>query len=404
MAKDKLSKKQKNTKKIKVAKSPVSLSGNSEENKKQVKKTFKIAFPRINLSQRQRVLAAAVFSIILLGGIIYVNIYGFSLKPFLPKPTADEIAEKRRQEFLNSPVIQEQIQILQQITDNFDPLTGIVKKIKFKDLPIYPKNWVDKQFTLTEQRNSLISGPQGDADGDGLSNKEEYLYGADPKVKNSLCLEEKSKITFGDLCALTDKQLIEKRVSPLTGLALGDQDTDILVTNSDSNFIESIQNSFEKASQEGVEFTTLYQLSKKIDLSDEYSKVKVNSVAQNRQNTLDYLEFRSNFLKGFIKDSPVTSLIDIYDASVEAKLVPILADYAKKRDSLEKAVVPAPEVESHRRLTFIFQKLYDLASYRLEAVKDKTLITDGFKEKSKKLATEVVWAFRNLDEGSVKKS
>lgn len=45
--------------------------------------------------------------------------------------------------------------------------------------------WLDTHFNPTEQLNPSLSGPNADADGDGLDNKAEYIVGTDPRNPTS---------------------------------------------------------------------------------------------------------------------------------------------------------------------------------------------------------------------------
>jgi len=62
----------------------------------------------------------------------------------------------------------------------------------YRDLPIYPEIWVKKYFSDEEISKPHVSGPQVDADGDGLLNREEYLFNTNPKKKDTFCSLQKT--------------------------------------------------------------------------------------------------------------------------------------------------------------------------------------------------------------------
>lgn len=59
--------------------------------------------------------------------------------------------------------------------------------IQYTDLPIYPEEFTKKYFTDEELSKPQLTGPEVDADGDGLLNRQEFLFNTNPKKANTFC-------------------------------------------------------------------------------------------------------------------------------------------------------------------------------------------------------------------------
>ena len=293
----------------------------------------------------------------------------------------------------NRPVLQSTADSLNKALTKIGTDAVIYQTISFEELPIYPQAWVDKYFDSKEQANALIGGQDADPDGDGLSNKQEYLYGSDPTNKDSLCDGKiDNKVCFGR----TDKQNVDAGFSPLTGLQL-DTPKKIKIKKQDLAVIGNLKNSLETASNEGVDFPTLYQLAKTIDLTQEMDKQKVISVQDTAQGFLDYQQFRVEILGDFANDDEFSSFTKIYELSTKEDFDSYIKKYTDIRDKLVAASVPQKYIEAHRAYILLFQKLVALVQHRKEGVLAGS-IGPEFKEKSKQISTEMVWSYKRLNE------
>jgi hypothetical protein len=273
----------------------------------------------------------------------------------------------------------------------------LYQTINFEELPIYPQTWVEKYFNSSEIANALIGGQSADPDSDGLSNKQEYLYGSDPKNKDSLCNGKvDNTICFGR----TDKENVDAGFSPLTGLEL-ETPKKLKLKKQDFALVGKLQNSFETASKEGVDFPSLYQLSKLIDLSPELSTVKVSSVDDTVQSILDYQQFRIEILGDFANDDEFSSFTKIYELATAQEFDDYIKQYTNILTKLQSARVPQRYENAHRAYTLLFQKLVALVEHRKSGVL-AGVIGSEFKEKSKQISTEMVWSYRRLNEELIK--
>lgn len=312
-----------------------------------------------------------------------------------------DLAERRS--FINSATDD-----LQKAIEEFDQQNrgNFYRTYTIRDLDIYPRAWVERKFSGAEQSNLLISGPSADPDGDGLINKEEYFYGSNPKMKRTLCdgikEGEKPISTSPFQCDnRSDKQLVDSNLSPLTGLELDIIPT-FRVMNQDFALINSLKETVEKASQEGVDFPELYQASRLIDLNTVASQIKVNQVDDISTNILEYRNIRSSTLQTFSQDQSASGLSEIYTLTLPEQFDTVKKRYQTQIERLLSTAVPRRYAESHRAYVLIFQKLVELLDIRKQATSDGKLEDPAYREVSRKKAVEVVWGYRRLQEETTK--
>ncbi|MBC7472054.1 MAG: hypothetical protein H7196_02205 [candidate division SR1 bacterium] len=266
--------------------------------------------------------------------------------------------------------------------------------ISFKELPVYPKAWVEKYFSFSEQANQLISGPNADADGDGLTNKEEYFYASSPVNKDTLCNGSKEeKGCNGN----NDKQNVDAGISPLTGLTLDSYDK-VKIKKQDYAILNRIQDSFENAAKEGVDFPTLYQLSKTIDLNDEYKKISALTQSNDRVNIVNYISFRAKLLQNIIDESEVGLFSELYQSTKIDEIKNVKKKYLDKNEELKNTYVPERFVELHRAYIFFFDKIIQLLDLRIEGISEKKTESKDFRNRSKKMGVEIMWSYRKLSD------
>jgi hypothetical protein len=341
-------------------------------------------------NQATRVAAAILLTILVVGGFIY-----FSRNDSLnfSKKDPEQVSTNALTE---SPEFQKNLNKLRNINSALTPESIVYDRIKYQDLPVYPEGWVERNFTATELRNSLVSGPSADPDSDGLNNKAEFLYGSDPKNKYSLCGTNNGEAK----CQKTDKENVDALISPLTGFAIEDNQ-DILVSKQNQVFLKSVQESFEASSKEGVDFTILYQESKLIDLSSELDQDSFVVVPDTRSSFTDYIDTRVNILDALLTedetDNQLGSLLSVYKTSKVEDLKQIYDKYDKLNQDLLKVGVPETYKGSHKALLMLFRKLKTLVKHRQVGFENQTTSSADYLAKSKKLAVEVVWSYRRMD-------
>lgn len=274
--------------------------------------------------------------------------------------------------------------------------------IKLADLPIYPDSWVRRNFEPNEITNLLISGPLADPDGDGLSNKEEYFLGSNPKKADSLCPINNGKPAANSskiICDGTgnDQKYVKAGISPLTGLDLETPQTFRLLKQ-DLAIIQGIQSSFETASSEGVDFPVLYQLSKNVDLTKELNQTKAREVSDTAANIIDYRTVRLEILQESIGQNETSSLSEVYQAIKVEQLQTLKNQYQSQIDKLERAAVPSKMLVTHRSYSLIIHKLMALIDHRMMGIRENKLKDTDFGKISQQKAVEVVWGYRTLSE------
>jgi hypothetical protein len=309
--------------------------------------------------------------------------------------------EKFRNTLTGKKVVTIQNSTVSQAVEQLGKSTQLIKTdaliydtINFRDLPVYPKAWVAKYFNAAEQANQLISSETADADSDGLSNKEEYFYASNPRKKDTFC---DGKTDNANCKGKTDKDLVKEGISPLTGLELVTYET-IRVKKQDFAILRNIQDSFEIAAKEGVDFPTLYQLSKSVDLRDEFAKIPVITQGNERENILNYINLRVNLLQDLIAQDQVSLFTEIYQSTKIDDIRKTQEKYNKKNEDLRTTPVPEKLADVHKSYIFFFDQIVDLLKFRADGIEKKTLETEESKKTNKEKAVRVVWAYRTLSE------
>lgn len=347
---------------------------------------------RVHVPDGVKVAIALVMTVTVVGGIFYFSTRGF---PDWRKSEAK--VELKDNDILNNKELKTQLNILNNIADSTDPISIVYETVKFEDLPIYPDGWVKRNFTETEIRNSLVSGPGADADSDGLTNKMEFLYGSNPNNKYTLC----GNAEVSPDCKFTDKENVDRAISPLTGLQI-EAGRNVVYNKQERGVLESIQESFDAASAEGVDFPQLYQLSLKVDLQSELDKISFRTVDENRQTLSDYLQGRIESIKKFMNagelQDELGSLLLIYKLNKVEDLDKLEQSYKELEKSLLDAAVPKRYEVSQKAFVLLLRKLNELIEHRKYGITNGTSTSLQAQEKSKKLAIEIVWSYRKMNE------
>ncbi len=275
--------------------------------------------------------------------------------------------------------------------------------VKLADLPIYPDSWVARNFSPEEKNNTLLSGPLADFDGDGLSNKQEYFLGSNPKIKDTLCEARKDNLPVNKSSKIicdglgSDKIYVDKGISPLTGFTL-ETPQQFKILKQDLAILQGVKTSFETASSEGVDFPVLYQLSKNIDLTSESDQIEVKTTTDTPENIINYRQVRLDILTQSIGENQFSGLSQVYQTNKIEQLEIIKEQYQKQLDKLKISPVPQKMIPTHKTYILITKKLQALVEFRIYGIKDKKLNDPEFTKLAKQKATEVVWGYRILSE------
>lgn len=334
----------------------------------------------------KKFLALVIALFIIIGGslaYILVNNVKLGVTPTPDSTASTELADNAKIATLN----------LKKTIATNSPDKLVFEEISLDDLQVYPKSWVTRNFTSTQVENQLISGAEADPDKDGLTNRQEYLYGSNPLKKSTYC--DVKTITTDPKCPRNDKEMIEANLNPLTGLSL-DIKKKFRVKKIDKNVAESVETPLSIASDQGFDFPQLYEESRKIDLSDEFSKIKVLTQKDSGDGVLNYYKTRLDILKDFAQDDELSSFGSVYGVLEVQKLDNLLTKYKVISDKLSATITPELMADYHRANIMVVQKLVKVIESRKNILsKDKTETKEEI-ETSKELAKEMLWAYKNL--------
>ena len=344
-------------------------------------------------SQSYKKILALIIALFIVGGstIAYIS---FNKVKLGVTPATDSTASTELADNANIAV-----ENLKKTVANASPDKLIFEEISLDDLQVYPKSWVIRNFTPAQTENQLISGPEADPDKDGLSNRQEFLYGSNPLKASTYC-DVKSTVV-DEKCPKNDKQMIEANLNPLTGLSL-DIKKKFKVKKIDRNVAESVETPLSVASDQGFDFPQLYEESRKIDLSDEFSKIKVLTQKDSGDGVLNYYKTRLDILKDFAQDDELSSFGSVYGVLEVQKLDNLLTKYKVIYDKLVATITPELIADYHRANIMVVQKLVNVIESRKNILsKDKTETKQEI-DASKELAKQMLWAYRNLNDQQIK--
>ena len=168
--------------------------------------------------------------------------------------------------------------------------------------------------------------------------------------------------------------------------------------------LDTIQDSFENASNEGVDLPTLYDRSRSINLEDEMSKIPVLEGSETPQTIAVYNKIRFENLQEFAADDQIGSLSQIYQASEPEQFDIIKAKYESNLKTMQNTIVPKSYIRLHRAYLLTFQKIVELIDFRKQALIADKLEDAETREKGLQKATESVWGFRILSEENAQRS
>jgi hypothetical protein len=336
---------------------------------------------------------AVVIAIFIVGGgtIAYVSLNNIKLGV---TPTPDNPISSELEDQSNAA-----IENLKKTVANASPDKLVFEDISLDDLQVYPKSWVARNFTALQLENQLISGAEADPDKDGLSNRQEFLYGSNPLKASTYCSVEAA--TKDEKCPKNDKQMIDANYNPLTGLAL-EIKKKFKVKKIDKNIAESVETPLSVASDQGFDFPKLYEESRKIDLSKDFSEIKVLTQKDSGEGVLNYYKTRLDILKDFAQDDELSSFGSVYGVLEVQKLDSLLTKYKAIYDKLVATVTPELIADYHRANILVVQKLIKVIENRKTILANDKTETQAEVEASKELAKQMLWAYRNLNDQQVK--
>jgi hypothetical protein len=275
-----------------------------------------------------------------------------------------------------------------------DPQSLIFEEVNLADLKIYPPQWVANRFTKEQQANSLISGADADADGDGIANRLELINGSNPLSKYTLCGDA---LISKPGCDKTDKQMLEAGLNPLTGLKIED-DSRFNIKKVDKNIIPSIQESFANAETEGVTYTELYEKSRTINLSQEFKETKITSIKTDRDGILKYLDARFESLKTAEANDEILTFSNIYKL-VDINKITELENYYKDIQ-IKLNPLPTPNIYSNfqKGSVMLVKKILKIIELRKQNILSADTNSAEFKAKNKQAALELFWTYRRIND------
>jgi hypothetical protein len=288
---------------------------------------------------------------------------------------------------------------LKKTISNTNPGSLVYQEIELDNLQVYPNSWIGRNFTTGQQGNKLISGSEADPDKDGLSNRQEFLYGSNPMTTSTYCGVQTQ--TLDTICPKNDKEMIDAKLNPLTGLSL-EIKKKFRAKIIDKNIAENLETSLNTSSDQGFDFPKLYEESRKLNLTDEFSKIKILTQKDTGDGVLTYYKSRLDILKEFAQDDELSSFNNLYGVIEVDKLTILKTKYENIESKLSQAVVPELVADYHKANVMVIQKMITILNGRIDTLTKNKLQTKEETEKSQKLAQEMLWSYRNLNDQQVK--
>ena len=344
------------------------------------------------MNDRQKTVIAGISSVLVVALIV------FGIAWFTSPGFRDSLNPSSDDTNLASEGINQAISRNEELLSSFNEITDkdvLYTEISLNDIPLYPESWQKKYFSLNERLDENIGSPQADADNDGLTNRAEYFLGSDPRNEFTRCL-----VNNVDNCdERNDSQNVAQKIHPLTGLELLEP-VNFRVARQDLVIIEQAEENFDTASEEGVDFPSLYYLSQTIDLSDELKEVSVISVEDDRDNIIKFQKFRISTLQTLADQNLLKEFNSIYSIFNPEELETLGDDYQKLIDTMKEYAVPERYADMHRANIFAYQKIVELIRHRTNGLREELITTQDFKDTSKRLAIETVWGYIELAEAT----
>jgi hypothetical protein len=317
----------------------------------------------------KKLTVACVLTVLVIGLVTLTSIY---LNPSL------------RQRYFGTAEVIEQVQksAAEYRFASFSPTNALFKKKSIEDLGIYPDGWVQANFDQADVDKGL-SKPDADLDQDGLVNKQEFIYGSNPKNKD----------TLGD--GKTDGQYVKDNLSPITGLPLESKNPTFYFLQSEQSGLKSVSESYDILFDQGIDLQKLYEQSRTFDFKEELEQIKVSEIENpNRIQALGYLEQRLNILGDTVSENLTLSLANIYKILKIEDLVPLETKINQQISALSLMAVPKNDINSHRANVYFLQQIKKVINMRKEYLQGKFINEDEYNKTNQEIVKRMVWAFR----------
>lgn len=277
---------------------------------------------------------------------------------------------------------------------SIEPEDLLLDTITFSELDIYPSAWVERRFPASNVNNLSITGATQDPDQDGLINKLEFIYGSDPLNPDSLCDGDTTK----DGCeGRNDKENVDAGISPLTGLPIT-EDESFEINFQNQALIETLSESFDEAAREGLDFPTLYDLSRTVDNTEYVSQIPVSTVPETRENLLEYNRFKAELTRSFVGGDELESLTRVYSLIDLEELQNQLVALEDQYQEVLNYQVPDTQVERHQLFTYIYEQLVVLLETRIDGLEQDIIGTPAYGDLARQTSVNIVWSYRVLNE------
>jgi len=239
---------------------------------------------------------------------------------------------------------------------SFDRLTAPLSvydvsyvRVPYDSTPVYPNTWVSSQFTDEEIAKPQLSGPEIDADGDGLTNRQEYLFATNPKKTDTYCRIQQEQ---EDSCEPdTDGSRTEKGYHPRT-FQLIDFPVEMLLEERFANTPGLLIDSITEAEKNKLSFPMIFAESLSQDTDNWYTEFENELVVLQDEYALLIDEEQA-----VVRHRHLQFFVETFEAYRNQELQALQEDYQTRLD----AITQTEARQEHTRLQSINIAMYSTA-------------------------------------------
>jgi hypothetical protein len=239
------------------------------------------------------------------------------------------------------------------------------QKISLFEADFYPETWIKANFEESEIANPLISGPEADADEDGLSNKKEFILGSNPKNNQTFCSIKENE------CEKTDQEIYNEGKNPLNNLDLK-LDYVFVIQNSFVNK-ENFETAYTNAYKEDfkvLEVINTYEDKNQV-VEEKTGLIEVKTEENQKEST--YFEQIKKLSQIYLDRETFGSFLYLYQSdSIEANKEKV-KNLKLLKEELEAVLAPPSKINLHQYLILSIKNDIQILENRIYIKEPKVL-------------------------------